>query len=190
MTDDAAMTDVDTLEAVLAKDASLLEAVRVDQRAAPTSCPDYDVEALVNHILGWLRVFAAAANGSAVEGDPDAYRSEEPVAEFQKSAAELIAGWRTGGVDRSVRMTGAELPGQMVLDMALMEYVTHGCDVARATAQAVPFSDEELALTLDRARATLPDQYRGEGKSFGTAIDVPADAPALDQLLGFMGRRV
>jgi uncharacterized protein (TIGR03086 family) len=183
------MSDVEVLENVLAKDAALLAAVQPGQLAAPTPCPDYDVQALVNHILGWLQVFAAAADGRVLESDPAAFVSVAPVVDFEAAAAQLVAGGRSGGVDRAVRLTGAELSGQMVLAMTLMEYVTHGCDLAAATGQAVPFSDEELVVTLERARATLPDQYRGVGMPFGPAIDVPADASALSRLLGFMGRQ-
>ncbi|MGH3813109.1 MAG: TIGR03086 family metal-binding protein [Pseudonocardiaceae bacterium] len=134
-------------------------------------------------------MFAAAANGRAFEGDPTSFASTDPVTDFQTAAARLIAGWRVGGVDRTVRLAGPELPAQMVLAMTLMEYVTHGCDLAMATGQTAPFSEAELALTLERARATLPDQYRGEGKAFGPAIEVAEDAPLIDRLLGFMGQR-
>ncbi|MGH3972486.1 MAG: TIGR03086 family metal-binding protein [Pseudonocardiaceae bacterium] len=183
------MSDVDVLESVLAKDAKLLAAVRPEQLSAPTPCPDYDVEALVNHIIGWLRVFAASASGRIVDDDPAGFVSTDPVADFESAAAELIAGWRAGGVDRTVRLIGADLPAQMVLAMTLMEYVTHGCDLAKAIDQTVPFSDDELAITLERAHATLPDQYRGEGKTFGNVIEVAHEAPVLDRLMGFMGRR-
>lgn len=55
------MSDIDVLESVLAKDTALLATVRPQQLSAPTPCPEYDVQALVNHIVGWLQVFAAAA---------------------------------------------------------------------------------------------------------------------------------
>ena len=182
------MSDVDVLASVLTKDQALVSAVNPEQLGAPTPCPECDVRALVNHIVGWLQVFAAGVNGRTFDGDPAAFVSNDPVTDFQTAAAETVTGWRSGGVDRAVRLTGPELPGHMVLAMTLMEYVTHGCDLAAATGQAVPFTDEELAITLDRARATLPDQYRGEGKPFGSVIDVPEDAPVLDRFLGFMGR--
>lgn len=51
----ATLSDVDVLESVLTKDAALLAAVRPEQLGAPTPCPEYDVHALVNHIVGWLR---------------------------------------------------------------------------------------------------------------------------------------
>ncbi|MGH3774953.1 MAG: TIGR03086 family metal-binding protein [Pseudonocardiaceae bacterium] len=183
------MSDVDVLESVLAKDTALLAAIRPEQLSAPTPCPEYDVQALANHIVGGLQVFAAAANGRIFEGDPANFVSTDPVTDFQTAAADLLAGWCAGGVDRTVRLTGLELPAQMALAMTLMEYVTHGCDLATATGQTPPFSEAELALTLERARATLPGQYRGEGKPFGHAIEVAQDAPVLDHLLGFMGRQ-
>ncbi|WP_028923811.1 TIGR03086 family metal-binding protein [Pseudonocardia acaciae] len=183
------MSDVDVLESVLTKDAALLAGVSGEQAGAPTPCPGYDVRALTNHIVGWVRVFAAAANERSAGIDPAEFVSTDPVAEFQAAATELIDGWRTRGVDRSVRLTGPEVPGRMALAMSLMEYVTHGCDLAIATGQDVPFSDDELALTLERARATLPEQFRGEGKPFGHIVEVPDDAPMVDRLLGFMGRQ-
>lgn len=183
------MSDVDVLERVLAKDVKLLAAVLPEQLRAPTPCAEYDVEALVNHIVGSLRVFAASAAGRAADWDPGSFHSTDPVADFQSAATELIAGWRAGGVDRTVPLIGTEFPAQMVLAMTLMEFVTHGCDLARATDQTAPFTDDELAMTLERAHATLPDQYRGEGKAFGNVIEVPQDAPVLDRLMGFMGRQ-
>ncbi len=43
-----AMGDVDVLDRVLVKDAALLAGVRPEQLAAPTPCPQYNVQALVN----------------------------------------------------------------------------------------------------------------------------------------------
>jgi len=184
------LSDVDALASVLAKDEVLISGVRSDQWAGPTPCPEYDVRTLVNHIVGWLQVFEAAANERAFDGDAAAFTTSDPVSDFQTAAAGVVAGWRTGGVDRTVRLTGPDLPGQMVLAMTLMEYVTHGCDLSVATGQSVPFNEAELQLTLERARATLPDQYRGQGKPFGDVVEVPEDAPVLHRFLGFMGRRV
>lgn len=182
------MGDVDVLESVLAKDEALITGVRADQWSGPTPCPDYDVRTLVNHIVGWLQVFEAAASERAFEGDVAAFTSSAPASDYRAAAAGVVAGWRKGGVDRMVRLTGPDLPAQLVLAMTLIEYVTHGCDLAAATGQAVPFSDAELELTLERARATLPDQYRGEGKPFGDIVEVPEDAPVVRRFLGFMGR--
>jgi hypothetical protein len=59
------LSDVDALASVLAKDEVLISGVRSDQWAGPTPCLEYDVRTLVNHIVGWLQVFEAAANERA-----------------------------------------------------------------------------------------------------------------------------
>ncbi|MGH3813110.1 MAG: maleylpyruvate isomerase N-terminal domain-containing protein [Pseudonocardiaceae bacterium] len=49
------MSDIDVLETVLAKDAALLAAVSPEQLSAPTPCPEYDVQALVNQVTPGVR---------------------------------------------------------------------------------------------------------------------------------------
>lgn len=183
------MSDVDVLESVLAKDEALLAGIRDDQWDGPTQCPDYDVRTLANHVAGWAQVFAASANERAADVDASTYTTDDPAGDFGTAAKDLIAGWRAGGTDREVTLMGGPQPAQMVLGMTLMEYVTHGLDLALATGQPVPFSDDELELTLERGQATLPDEYRGAGMPFGDKVDVPAGAPAVDRLLAFMGRQ-
>lgn len=183
------MGDIDMLESVLLKEHLLVENVRPEQLGDPTPCPDYDMRTLLDHVIGWLRAFAAGANGRPFDDDPTAFSTEDFAEEFKAAANDLVTGWRLHGTERNVRFATAEMPARTVLGMTLMEYVTHGCDLAIATGQAVPFSDAELETTLARARENLTDQYRGEGKPFGPAVDVGPDAPAVDRLLGFMGRR-
>lgn len=183
------MTDIDVLAGVLGKDASLIGSVGADRLGDRTMCPEYDVQDMVNHLVGWAQVFAATANGRSFDGEPGAYDGTDAAADFRAAAGDMITGWREGGVERNVTMMGGEQPARMVLNMTMMEFVAHGCDLALGSGQPVPFSDEELTVALERGRKTLPEQYRGEGMPFGDIIAVPDDAPALDRFLGFMGRR-
>ena len=183
------MDDLELLERVLDKTGAVVAGVTPDQYGDPTPCPDYDVRALLDHITGWVQSFAAGANGERFEGDPSAHvAGDDPGAEFRAAAAKVVEGWRTHGVDRNVGIMGGEMPGQMVLNMTVMEYLTHGWDLATATRQPVPYTEDEAEAALERAQATLPPQYRGEGQPFGDIVDVPASAPALDRFVGFLGR--
>jgi uncharacterized protein (TIGR03086 family) len=182
------MSDPDLLKNVLAKDTALIDGVRDDQWSLPTPCTEYDVRTLVNHLVGWVQVFAAGVNDRTHEGDPAAYTSDDPSAEFATAAKDLAAGWREGPADRAVKVSTMELPHEMAFAMTLMEYVTHGCDLAIATGQDVPFGEDELETTYAAAKATLPPEYRGEGKAFGDEIPIAGNAPVLDRLLAFMGR--
>lgn len=181
------MAEIDILESVLGKTADIIDGVRPDQLNGSTPCPDYDVAALRNHIVGWSQVFAAGSTETPYEGDPFGFTAgADPAAEFRAAAADIVAGWREHGFDRQVALVGGGSPGHLVFNMTLMEYLTHGWDLATATGQPLPYTDAEAAEALQRAESTLLDEYRGD--AFGQRIPVPADAPALDRFVGFMGR--
>jgi uncharacterized protein (TIGR03086 family) len=185
------MHEVELLTDILDKTGDVIAAVDVDQTTLPTPCEEYDVATLINHIVGWIQVFDAGSNERIFEGDASAYRcGPDPAAEFRSAAAGVIAGWQTHGLDRQVRvMGGDEMPGEMVFNMTLMEYLTHGWDLATATAQKPPYTEAEATETLTRAEGTLPPQYRGGDMPFGPPVPIGADAPPLDRFIAFMGRQ-
>lgn len=183
------MDEIQLLSGILAKTGDLVAGVPAEAGGRPTPCPDYDVADMVRHLVGWVRSFEAAANGRTFEGDPSAVEVEDdPAAQFRASADSLVAGWREHGLDREVAMMGGAQPAELVFNMTVMEYMTHGWDLAVATGQPVPYSEAEAAEVLRRAQATLPPQYRGGGMPFGEIVPVPDEAPAIDRLAGFMGR--
>ena len=58
MTNDEKTTTAPLLGEVLESLAGVVAAVDEDHRHAVTPCPDYDVDALRRHIVGWLVNFA------------------------------------------------------------------------------------------------------------------------------------
>jgi uncharacterized protein (TIGR03086 family) len=184
------MREIDLLSGIVTKTGDLVAGVSPDQLDASTPCPEYDVRALVDHLVGWIQSFAASANGTTFEGDPSAVRAgDDPAAEFRAAADRLVAGWREHGFDRKVAIMGGDgQPAEMVFNMTVMEYLTHGWDLAVATGQPVPYTEAEAADVLRRAEGTLPAQYRGGEMPFGDIVQVPDDAPTVDRLAGFMGR--
>lgn len=184
------MDEISLLSSVMDKTGDVIAGVTDDRKDRPTPCPDYDVAALIDHIVGWVRAFEAGVHGRPVEGDPSRYRvGPDPAGEFRAAARSIVASWRDEGIDRKVRMTsGGEIDGRMAFDMTLMEYMAHGWDLAVATGQPVPYTEAEAAAVLERAEVTLPPQYRGEGMSFGEIVPVADHAPAVDRLVAFLGR--
>lgn len=182
------MEDIDILAGILDKTGSLIANTTSDQWSAQTPCPDFDVQALLEHIVGWLQVFDAAANGEKFAGDPTSYDvNDSSAADFRTHAQGMLEGWRRLGADRMVSLSGGEMPGQMAYSMAFMEYMAHGWDLARGTGQPIPFTDEEAAEALRRGRQTLQPQYRGD--QIGPEIAVSDDATLIDQFAAFMGRQ-
>jgi uncharacterized protein (TIGR03086 family) len=178
------------LRGVLSKTADLVDAVPVSAWDRSTPCPDYDVRALLGHIVGWSEMFAAAAQGEVFEGDPTAVVADADAgARFRAAADRIVSGWESLGVDRTVQLTrGRDVPGPMVVVMTATEYLTHGWDLATGAGLPVPYSDAEADEALARVEKTLSPEFRGEGKAFGEIVPVPDDAPAMDRFIAFVGR--
>ena len=84
---------------------------------------------------------------------------------------------------------GIELPGEQAGIVALDELVLHGWDVARASGQ--PYEPDPALLEIVH---DFVAQFSGPGMDeqreglFGPEVEVPADAPLLDRVLGLAGR--
>ncbi|MEV7956617.1 TIGR03086 family metal-binding protein [Streptomyces sp. NPDC088252] len=133
------ISEVDLLSGVLSKTGDIIEGVGADQLSLPTPCDDCDVEALIHHIVGWLLVFEAGAQGRSHDVDAANHRcGADPAREFRTAAAGVVAGWGAYGFDRQVTALSGSMPGETVFTMTVMEYLTHGGDLAVATGQPIP----------------------------------------------------
>jgi uncharacterized protein (TIGR03086 family) len=184
------MDEIALMTEVLDKTADVVAGVDPSDWDKHTPCSEYTVKDLLAHMVGWSASFVGAAEGHKPDVDPTAYHaSEKSAAEFRAAAGRIVAGWQANGIDRQVSLIGAgEMPGQMVFDMTLMEYLAHGWDLARGTDQTMPYTEEEAQAVLDLAHKHLGEQWRGDGKPFGNVVDVPIEAPALERFAGYMGR--
>jgi uncharacterized protein (TIGR03086 family) len=189
---DNAPQDLDLLVAAFDATESVLAGIDSGQLELPTPCTEYDVDALRNHVVGWLQMFEAWTNGRTWEGDADAYESVDAAAEFRALADSSLEGWRQLGADREIQGMGSTLPADFVLSMMITEYVVHGWDLATATDQVQvlrdTYTDAQLERVLARGQAMLQPQYRGPGKSFAEEVAVSDDAPALDRVVAWAGR--
>jgi uncharacterized protein (TIGR03086 family) len=84
---------------------------------------------------------------------------------------------------------GIDLPGEVAGLVALDELVLHGWDLAKATTQR--FAVDPASL---EAVHGFVHQFSGPGHDderrglFGPEIEISADAPLLDRVLGMAGR--
>jgi uncharacterized protein (TIGR03086 family) len=173
--------------------AAIVRTITPDQLTNPTPCAEFDVRALVNHLLFW---------GPSLEG---AGRKESvPPPAGKESDVDLTAGdWRgdlLAQIDRTARaweppsawegmtrMGGpTEMPAVVVGNMVVDELVVHAWDFAQATGQRLDLSEELLTYAYD-AIAAGAEQGREMGV-YGPEVPVPADAPTLDRILGVTGR--
>ena len=82
----------------------------------------------------------------------------------------------------------AEPSKNLPVGFLIMEFLTHGWDLAAAIGHPVSFSDEAAELGLKTGRLMLKPEFRGPDKAFGEQVPIADSADAVDRLVAFMGR--
>lgn len=173
---------------------AVLTGIHAEQLGQPTPCPDWDVEALVRHVLTGLGNALETARG----GSPDWSRAPEPLdeqwlAEFRARSDDLVHAWHQAGPQTgTVELPGlGEVPARFRVDHRTAELAVHAWDLRQATGQRTELDPEVAETALGFMSAALSPAARGEHHgvvAFGSEVPVPADAPAYDRLVAFAGR--
>jgi uncharacterized protein (TIGR03086 family) len=167
-------------------------AVRPDQLRGPTPCPEYDVRALLGHLVAVLRRVAAVGRGehpfSVPQVVPDVPDHGWGAA-ARAAADDALAAWADPALlGRQLTLPFGTFPGAAALATYTGEVTTHTWDVAAATGQAPDWDPAVVALALTATRRALPAGNRGPGVPFGPVVPVPDDAPLIDRLVAWQGR--
>jgi uncharacterized protein (TIGR03086 family) len=167
------------------------DGVRADQLAAPTPCTEFDVQALLGHVLHVLRRVTTAGRGAPVDSTPPvtAPPAEGWPAALRTAATELAPVWADDAVlDAVLRLPFGTLPGRAALATWVGEVTTHTWDLAVATGRSPAWDDAVVAVGLAAILGKLPAAGRGPGIPFADAVPVPDDAPAVERLVAWQGR--
>ena len=147
---------------------------------AQTPDDEWDVRALLNHMLDTQRYFAGAARGeepSLPSPTPPELLSDDPVADFKRMHEEVVEAFRRPG---AIERTGP------ALGFALCDQVVHGWDLARATGQDTTMPDGLAETAYEVIHGRLTDEQR-KG-AFKPEIPVPETASPQEKLLAYTGR--
>lgn len=148
MTEPSVGRDVD-LSAAFDSTMSVLRKVEPDDLAKPTPCASWDVRALVNHIIGAARWWAAMVSGDpgleAAEGED--YTAGDVVAAYEAGIGVTLGAFAAeGAAERIVTAPFGRFPGEVLAKFAATDQFQHGWDLARALGQ-----DTDLAPGLSRS---------------------------------------
>jgi uncharacterized protein (TIGR03086 family) len=156
-----------------------------------TPCGEWDVQALVNHVVLWTsHSLERRAHGESVApelmerdftADPDFARA------YRAQLDRALEAWADPAVwDQELDVMGSKTPAADVGALIIAELVLHGWDLAAATGQRYAVSDRaaSAALAAVEANAELFRKYQG----FADPVPVAADAPVLDRVLAMSGR--
>ena len=181
---------VSLLERAARAAAVVVDGIGPAQWSNETPCEDMGVHALVQHMIGGLEQFTEVARGR--ELDPNAQRSvptASAAGEYRAAGETMASAWSEPGlVEREFPMPWGPTPGSTLVEFMVIEELTHGWDLARATGQGYTVDDDLAEATLELARRYDDESIRVPGM-FGPEVSVDDSAPAIDRLAAFLGRR-
>jgi uncharacterized protein (TIGR03086 family) len=153
---------------------------------APSPVSEWRARDVVDHLVTWLPGFLA---GDGVELPRGPAAADDPVAAWAHHADAVQAILDDPGTED--RTFANRHLGELPLADAIDRFYTtdvfmHSWDLARATGQPVPLDEAESAALL-AGMEPLDDLLRSSGQ-YGPRVPVPDEAPAVDRLMGFIGR--
>lgn len=176
-------------ERALDQTGAIVAGVRPEQLGSPTPCSEWNTRELLGHMIGGNLNSAATAAGEPRQQTRPEDIGDDPAKAYRESAEAVKRAWRVPGrLDRMYDMPMGTLPGQAVLAVRLLETVTHGWDLARATGQTPGYDEDIVLAALGVARSNLSGE-RPPGFPFAPAVPVGEDLPTVDRLAAFMGRQ-
>ena len=183
-------------EHAVASTAEIVKATPTGKLEAPTPCPEWDVRALLNHVIGtlWLAegLFGdkpprhRMAPGSLPPVD---LAGHDPAAAYAEASAAALAAAGAGDALTRVHVTPlGEMPGPGLAGFTTLDILVHGWDLAVATDQPADLDGRLAAHVLGFAQQALATPESRAGR-IGPAVPVAADAPVTQRLAAFLGRQ-
>jgi len=181
---EAPANPVDLYRSATRQTIEIAQGVAPDQLRMPTPCSEWDVQALLDHLVGGTEYLLAAMDGR----DP-APRSDTTAADYRAGVGAVLEGLaQPANLERTcMSPLGFEWPVGQAVAGTFMDVLIHTWDLAQATGQDTALDpllvDACIALFLPE----MPERGRQAG-IIGPAVDVAPDASPQAHLLGAMGR--
>jgi uncharacterized protein (TIGR03086 family) len=174
---------------------AMIESVSPATLATPTPCADWDVRALIDHMIGVVQTFEAGfARGAeltvaAGQGRPG-LAGDDLAATYRQAANALMQAVRQpGALDQTLKLPAGEMPGTMAINIAIGDQLIHTWDLAKALGKPYTMDEALAAGILAMLHQILTPDRRGPGRGFAEAVPCPESAPVQDRLIAFSGRQ-
>ena len=165
--------------------------VRADQWDASTPCSEWDVRALLTHIVAGNWWAAELAAGATIEGVGDRFDDDvlgDDVADAYRRSAEAAAAAfeAPGALEAPCAVSYGPVPGAVYAGHRFIDVLVHGWDLAVATGQDATL-DPILARACWEVVEPQAELLRGSGM-FAEGPAVRAADDAARRLLAALGR--
>jgi uncharacterized protein (TIGR03086 family) len=163
-----------------------------DQLDRPTPDREWDVRALLNHLVSGNLWAAELATGKTIDEVGDRLDGDllghDPLGAYDRSASAASAAFEApGALDAPCAVSYGPVPGSVYAGHRFVDVLIHGWDLAEATGQD-PSLDPELVRACTAVLEPQLAMLQGSGM-FGTPVEVPAGADPQTRLLASLGRR-
>ena len=169
-----------------------LRLVGPDDWGRPTPCSEWDVRALVNHVVGANLRYQMLLHGAPIEL-VEATRSvdhlgHDALESFVATADAVVASFReNGALERVAQHSTGDRTGRELLSMRILDVAIHGWDLACAIGADETLDGDVVACLLAYTAGLDLGPHQ---RSFAQAgADVSHDASPQDQLLRRLGRQ-
>ena len=152
-----------------------------------TPCPEWDVQALLNHIVFVDLLYAAVADATPLP-DPGAdHTGADHVSRLHETGRLAYHAFaRPGMLEQLYDSPWGQVPGAVMVQHVVNELLAHGWDLARATGQSTDLAPEAARHALGVVSTWYSDGRPGDWYAAPQAP--PADASPADRLAAYLGR--
>jgi uncharacterized protein (TIGR03086 family) len=187
------MSDTTTLfDQACARFSALVHAVEPSDWGNATPCADWDVRALVNHVVAELLWAPPLVEGQAIADVGDRFDGDvlgdDPVARTDEAIGDASRAFAAdGALDRTVHLSFGDFSGDNYCWQLISDVTVHSWDLARGIG-ADDKLDSDLAEKVHDFLAPMLAQMAGS-PYFAAPTKVGADASPQDVLLAATGRQ-
>lgn len=158
-----------------------------------TPCGDWDLAALVGHVLGAIRYYASLARDAQVPARPvkvDVARDDDLAARVAAEGRAGLTAWSAPeALDRTVMMVLGPVRGADALAIHVADLTVHAWDVAAARGRGLELpSDLATSALATWERVLAAHDLRGI--AFADPTPAPDRASPTERLVAFCGRVV
>ena len=170
-----------------------IDAVRPDQLTAPTPCAEFDVRALLGHLVATVERAKVIGEGGdpfsvplVITGVGDGGWAEA----YAEATAKMWSIWADDGrLDAEVTAPWGTIPGRTAMLGYLNETLVHGWDLTVATGQPSEADADLASAVLALAERIIPAEPRGGHVPFAPPVKPAPDVGPTERLANWSGRR-
>ncbi|MFE6782580.1 TIGR03086 family metal-binding protein [Streptomyces sp. NPDC057680] len=155
-----------------------------------TPCSEWTVRQVLNHARLDQQALVMQITDLPPASDPfepvDVV-ADDPVAELAAALEASAAAWESERDAESVPTPMGPMPAHVGTAAAALDAGLHAWDIAKATGQDLPLT-EEMAEALEDIASQLVDFVRDSFGKYAPPVSVPEGASRADRLLAFTGR--